>query len=104
MMQTNSIRSPALDYGEPCRVVIVEVKPLGIRREGKDLYALRLDVLADGAALREVVVASSVPQPAELLLLPGNELPAMRMRGDDCDGLVIDWDAALTESRAAGSM
>jgi hypothetical protein len=103
MMQANNTPSPALDYGESCRVVIVEAKPLGIRREGNDLYALRLDVMAGGEALREVVVASSVPQPAELLLLPGSELPARRIHGGDCDALVIDWETALIESTGAGS-
>jgi hypothetical protein len=91
-----------LERGEPCRAVIVQTQPLGMRsRRGDDMYAFMLTVMARGRAPYQVQVGNPVPAAALPLLYPGNTVPAMRMPDGDDHELVIDWSRALTEVTAA---
>jgi hypothetical protein len=89
-----------LEEGAPCKAVIVQSQPLGMRSStGKDMYAFVLTVLADGRPPFQIQVGNPVPTEAIPLIYPGNTVPAKRMvEGDDRE-LVIDWDAALAQLR-----
>jgi hypothetical protein len=89
-----------LEQGTPCKAVIVQSQPLGMRSStGKDMYAFVLTVLADGRPPFQIQVGNPAPTDAIPLIYPGNTVPAKRMvEGDDRE-LVIDWDAALSQLR-----
>jgi len=85
-----------LEQGVACKAVIVESQPLGMRSStGKDMYAFRLTVLADGRPPYQIQVGNPVPADALPLVYPGNTVPAKRMPEGDDRELVIDWDLAL---------
>lgn len=87
-----------LDLGQPCRAVIVETQPLGMRNpRGDDMYAFLLTVLAEGRPPYQIQVGNPVPAAALPLLYPGNTVPAKRMPDGDERELAIDWQAALTQ-------
>jgi hypothetical protein len=87
-----------LEFGVPCRAVIVQSQPLGMRNpKGDDMYAFMLTVMADGRAPFQIQVGNPVPAAALPLLYPGNTLPAKRMPDGDDRELVIDWEAALAQ-------
>jgi hypothetical protein len=87
-----------LEQGAPCRAVIVQSQPLGMRNpKGEDLYAFLLTVMADGLAPYEIQVSNPVPAAAVPLLHPGNSLPAKRMPEGDDHELAIDWEGALAQ-------
>jgi hypothetical protein len=91
-----------LEYGEPCRAVIVHSQPLGMRNpRGDDMYAFVLTVLSDDRAPYQVQVGNPVPAAALALLHPGNTVPAKRITGGDDRQLVIDWHTALTQTTTA---
>jgi hypothetical protein len=86
-----------LATGVPVRVVIVQTQPLGMKNEeGVDLHAFLLTVLEDGKVPRQAKVGNPVPSDAVPLLYPGANLPA-KVRPEEPDGVVIDWQAALAE-------
>jgi hypothetical protein len=87
-----------LEYGVPCRAVIVQSQPMGMRSStGKDMYAFVLTVMADGRTPYQTQVGNPVPTDAVPLVYPGNTLPAKRMPDGADHEIVIDWDAALAE-------
>jgi hypothetical protein len=87
-----------LEFGVPCKAVIVQSQPLGMRNaKGNDMYAFLLTVLADGRSPYQIQVGNPVPAPAVPLLYPGNTLPAKRMPDGDDRELAIDWEAALAQ-------
>ncbi len=91
-----------LEQGVPCKAVIVQSQPLGMRSStGKDMYAFMLTVLADGKPPYQIQVGNPVPDAAKPLVYPGNTVPAKRMPDGDEHELVIDWDAALAQVASA---
>jgi hypothetical protein len=91
-----------LEYGVPCRAVIVQSQPMGMRSStGKDMYAFVLTVMASGKAPYQVQVGNPVPADALPLVYPGNTVPAKRMPDGADHDIVIDWDAALVQAEAA---
>ena len=93
-----------LEYGTPCKAVIVETQPLGMRNpKGDDMYAFMLTVIADGRPPYQIQVGNPVPAAAVPLLYPGNTVPAKRMPDGDDRELVIDWQAALAQVSAPTS-
>jgi hypothetical protein len=85
-----------LSEGTPCKAVIVQSEPLGMRNPaGNDMYAFLLTILADGRAPYQIQVGNPVPAAAIPLLYPGNTVPAMRMPHGDDREVAIDWEAAL---------
>lgn len=94
----NGSAARILDLGEPCKAVIVETQPLGMRSStGKDMYAFMLTVMADGRPPYQIQVGNPVPAAAVPLLYPGSTVPAKRMPDGDDHDLAIDWDAALAQ-------
>lgn len=88
-----------LAAGTPVRVVIVQATALPIKNpEGVDMYALNLNVMRDGDAPTQAQVGNPVPADCVALLHPGANLPAMAL-ADNPSAVVVDWDAALAESR-----
>jgi len=91
-----------LEYGVPCRAVIVQSQPMGMRSStGKDMYAFVLTVMAEGRAPYQTQVGNPVPADALPLVYPGNTVPAKRMADGEDHEIVIDWDAALAQIEAA---
>lgn len=91
-----------LEYGVPCRAVIVQSQPMGMRSSnGKDMYAFVLTVMADGRPPYQIQVGNPVPADAIPLVYPGNTVPAKRMPDGADHEIVIDWDAALAQVAAA---
>jgi hypothetical protein len=91
-----------LAEGEPCRAVIVQSQPLGMRNpKGDDMYAFALTIMADGQPPYQVQVGNPVPANAVPLLYPGNTVPAKRLTGGDPRQVVVDWEAALAQATAA---
>ena len=87
-----------LEQGLPCKAVIVQSQPLGMRNpKGDDMYAFALTVMAVGRPPYQIQVGNPVPAAALPLLYPGKTVPAERMPDGDDRELVIDWDAALAE-------
>jgi hypothetical protein len=87
-----------LDEGEPCKAVIVETQPLGMRNQKRvDMYAFTLTVFAEGRPPYQIQVGNPVPAAAVPLLYPGNTVPAKRMPDGDDRELAIDWKAALAQ-------
>jgi hypothetical protein len=87
-----------LEYGEPCKAVIVQSQPMGMRSStGKDMYAFVLTVIAEGRPPYQTQVGNPVPADAVPLVYPGNTLPAKRMPDGADHEIVIDWDTALAE-------
>jgi hypothetical protein len=85
-----------LAEGAPCKAVIVQFQPMGMRSStGKDMYAFLLTIMAEGRAPYQVQVGNPVPAEGVPLLYPGNTVPAKRMPDGDDREVVIDWDAAL---------
>jgi hypothetical protein len=88
-----------LEYGEPCKVVIVQSQPLGTRNPaGNDMYAFLFTVMADGRPPYQTQVGNPVPADAIPLIYPGNTVPAKRLpdRGDQY--IVVDWEQALAQA------
>ena len=91
-----------LEYGVPCRAVIVQSQPMGMRSStGKDMYAFVLTVMADGRPPYQIQVGNPVPAEAIPLVYPGNTVPAKRMPDGADHEIVLDWDAALAQVAAA---
>lgn len=91
-----------LEYGVPCRAVIVQAQPMGMRSSsGKDMYAFVLTVMAKGKAPYQTQVGNPVPADAVPLVYPGNTVPAKRMPDGADHEIVIDWDEALAQAGAA---
>ncbi|HEY1516477.1 MAG TPA: hypothetical protein VGF91_08665 [Solirubrobacteraceae bacterium] len=91
-----------LEYGVPCRAVIVQSQPMGMRSStGKDMYAFVLTVMADGRPPYQIQVGNPVPADAVPLVYPGNTVPAKRMPDGADHEIVLDWDAALAQVAAA---
>jgi hypothetical protein len=87
-----------LEQGVPCKAVIVQSQPLGMRNpKGDDMYAFALTILADGRSPYQIQVGNPVPAAAVPLLYPGNTVPAKRMPEGDDREVVIDWQAALEQ-------
>jgi hypothetical protein len=87
-----------LEYGDPCRAVIVQSQPMGMRSStGRDMYAFVLTVIAEGRPPFQTQVGNPVPADALPLVYPGNTVPAKRMPDGADHEIVIDWDAALAE-------
>ncbi len=90
--------SRVLEDGVPCKAVIVETQPLGMRNaKGDDMYAFSLTVIAAGRAPFQIQVGNPVPAAAVPLLYPGNTVPAKRIPDGDDRQVVIDWEAALAQ-------
>jgi hypothetical protein len=93
-----------LELGVPCKAVIVQTQPLGMRNpRGDDMYAFVLTVMAEGRSPYQIQVGNPVPAPAIPLLYPGNTVPARRMPDGDDRELVIDWEAALAQLATTAS-
>jgi hypothetical protein len=91
-----------LEYGVPCKAVIVQSQPMGMRSpSGLDMYAFVLTVMADGRAPYQVQVGNPVPADAVPLVYPGSTVPAKRMPDGEDHEIAIDWAAALTRVEAA---
>jgi hypothetical protein len=91
-----------LEHGEPCKAVIVQSQPMGMRSStGKDMYAFVLTVMAHGRPPYQIQVGNPVPADAVPLIYPGNTVPAKRMPNGADHEIVIDWDAALAQAEAA---
>jgi hypothetical protein len=91
-----------LEYGVPCKAVIVQSQPMGMRSpSGLDMYAFVLTVMADGRAPYQVQVGNPVPADAVPLLYPGSTVPAKRIPDGDDHEIVVDWPAALSQVEAA---
>ncbi len=91
-----------LEYGVPCRAVIVQSQPMGMRNPaGQDMFAFVLTVIAEGRPPYQTKVGNPVPADAVPLVYPGNALPAKRMPDGEDHEIVIDWDAALAQAAAA---
>jgi hypothetical protein len=87
-----------LEQGVPCKAVIVQSQPLGMRNpKGDDMYAFALTILTDGRPPYQIQVGNPVPADAVPLLYPGNTVPAKRMPDGDDREVVIDWQAALEQ-------
>jgi hypothetical protein len=87
-----------LENGTPCKAVIVQSQPLGMRNpKGDDMYAFLLTIMADGRAPYQIQVGNPVPAAAVPLLYPGNTVPAKRMADGDDHEVVIDWEGALAQ-------
>lgn len=83
-----------LATGLPCRAIVQSAQPLGFQKEGKDVWGIVLNAVAEGAAPFSARIGLGVPPEAVSLLFPGADLPA-KYRSDVPDGVCIDWDAAL---------
>jgi hypothetical protein len=93
-----------LEYGVPCKAVIVQSQPMGMRSpSGKDMYAFLLTVMADGRPPFQTQVGNPVPTDAVPLVYPGNTVPARRMPDGADHEIVIDWDTALAQAEAASA-
>jgi hypothetical protein len=93
-----------LELGVPCKAVIVQTQPLGMRNpRGDDMYAFVLTVMVEGRSPYQIQVGNPVPAPAIPLLYPGNTVPARRMPDGDDRELVIDWEAALAQLATTAS-
>ena len=91
-----------LEYGVPCKAVIVQSQPMGMRSStGKEMYAFVLTVMAEGRAPYQTQVGNPVPSDALPLVYPGNAVPAKRMPDGADHEIVIDWDAALAQVESA---
>ena len=91
-----------LEYGVPCRAVIVQSQPMGMRSStGKDMYAFVLTVMAEDRPPYQTQVGNPVPAGAMPLVYPGNTVPAKRIADGEDHEIVIDWDAALAQVETA---
>ena len=91
-----------LEYGVPCKAVIVQSQPMGMRSPSRlDMYAFVLTVMADGRAPYQVQVGNPVPADAVPLVYPGSTVPAKRLPDGEDHEIVIDWAAALSQVEAA---
>ena len=97
-----SSASEILEYGEDCRVVIVQSQPLGTRNQaGNDMYAFLFTVMADGRPPYQVQVGNPVPADAVPLIYPGSTVPAKRLPDKGDQYVVVDWEAALAQATSA---
>lgn len=88
-----------LAAGVPCKAIIVESQPLGMRNPaGRSMYAFLLTIMTEGRAPFQIQVGNPVPDEAIPLLYPGNAVPAKRMPDGDDRQVVIDWDAAVAKA------
>jgi hypothetical protein len=88
-----------LETGTPGRAVIVQSLPLGKRNPaGVDLYAFVLTVMPEGKDPYQIQVGNPTPPEALPLLFPGSKVPVKI--GTEPNAVVIDWQAALAESKA----
>jgi hypothetical protein len=93
-----------LELGVPCKAVIVQSQPLGMRSsKGKDMYAFVLTVIAEARSPYQVQVGNPVPAAAMPLIYPGNTVPARRMPDGDDREIVIDWEGALAQLATTAS-
>jgi hypothetical protein len=93
-----------LENGAPCKAMIVQSQPLGMRNpKGDDMYALVLTVTAEGIPPYQIQVGDPVPAAAVPLLYAGNTVPAKRLPDGDERELVIDWPAALAQAGSAAA-
>jgi hypothetical protein len=93
-----------LEQGLPCKAVIVESQPLGMRNpKGDDMYAFSLTIIAEGRPPYQIQVGNPVPAAAVPLLYPGNTVPAKRLPDGDDRRLAIDWEAALAQLTTAAA-
>ena len=91
-----------LEYGVPCKAVIVQSQPMGMRNPaGNDMYAFVLTVMAEGRSPYQTQVGNPVPVNAVPLIYPGSTLPAKRMPDGADHEIVIDWAAALAQVEPA---
>ena len=101
VIQTPARPRGSSSSGVPCKAVIVESQPLGMRNQkGDDMYAFMITVMAEGRPPYEIQVGNPVPAAAVPLIYPGNTVPAKRMPAGDERELVIDWEAALAQVAA----
>jgi len=82
-----------LATGTPCRVIVQSAQPLGFQKDGRDVWGLVLNVVADGEPPAQARIGVGIPPEGVARLFPGANLPARR-RADVPDGVTIDWDAA----------
>jgi hypothetical protein len=88
-----------LATGTPCRAIIQTSQPLGIKKDGHDVWGLVLNAtFDDGQPPIQARTGVAIPAEAMALVFPGAILPAKR-RADVLDGVAIDWEAALAEKR-----
>jgi hypothetical protein len=85
-----------LATGTPCRAIIQTSQPLGIKKDGHDVWGLVMNATSDTEPPIQVRIGIAIPNEAMALVFPGANLPAKR-RADVQDGVAIDWDAALAE-------
>ena len=91
-----------LAEGVPCQAVIVQTQPMGMKnKDGVEIYAFLLTVMAEGRPPYQVQVGNPVPAGALPLLYPGSKVPAKRMPDGPDQEIVIDWQAALAEASHA---
>lgn len=83
-----------LATGTPCRVVIQSATPMGMKKDGNDVWGFVLNVL-EGTGTTQARVGMGVPAAAMPLIFPGANLPA-KHRSDVPDGVAIDWVAAMS--------
>jgi hypothetical protein len=84
-----------LASGDPCEVVIVETKPLGMKNQaGVDLHAFLFSVFVPGKVPYQAKVGNPVPPEAIPLLFPGSRLPAKVSPSED-QAIAVDWATAL---------
>jgi hypothetical protein len=95
----NHSAAHVLETGTPGRAVIVESLPLGKRNPaGVDLYAYALTVMPEGKDPYQIQVGNPTPPAALPFLFPGSKVPVKI--GTEPNAVVIDWDAAIAESKA----
>jgi hypothetical protein len=91
-----------LEYGVPCKAVIVQSQPMGMRSSsGNEMYAFVLTVMAEGRPPYRTQVGNPVPADAVPLVYPGRTVPAKRMRDGADHEILIDWGAALAQAATA---
>lgn len=83
-----------LATGTPCRAIVQSAQPLGFQKDGKDVWGIVLNAVAEGEETVQARIGLGVPAEAVPLLFPGADLPAKRRR-DVVDGVCIDWDEAI---------
>lgn len=88
-----------LATGDPGRAVIVEWQPIGKRSPaGVDIYAYVLTVMPEGRDPYQIQVGNPTPATALPFLFAGSHVPVKI--GTNPNSVVIDWDAAMSESKS----
>jgi hypothetical protein len=83
-----------LAKGVPVDGVIVQSQPLGMKREGVDVYGFLLTLLPEGAPPEQIKVGFAVPDAAKPLLYPGSKVRC-KWLADNHEDVVVDWTATL---------